>query len=99
MVGHAIWKQVDSWSIESLETMERIGDWSSGADDVRVENTKTVTLDVQTNDNIDGEKMWTSRGISDSTACMIQCMRSWWKIVEVVQVVLQKNIFEWTLIT
>ena len=47
--------------------MERIGNWSNGADDARVENTKTVMLDVETNDNIDDEKMWTSRDISDST--------------------------------
>ena len=36
--------------------MERIGDWSSGADDARVENTKTVMLGVETNDNFDDEK-------------------------------------------
>ena len=44
--------------------MERIGDWSSGADNARVENTKTVMQDVETNDNIDDEKMWTSGDIS-----------------------------------
>ena len=47
--------------------MERIGDWSSGADVAQVESTKTVMLHVQTNDNIDDEQMWTSRDISDST--------------------------------
>ena len=67
-----VWKQVDSWSIASLKTngrgMGRIGDWSSGADDARVEHTKTVMLDVETNDNnINDEKMWTSRDIRDST--------------------------------
>ena len=30
-------------------------------------NTKTVKLDVETNDNIANDKMWTSRDISDST--------------------------------
>ena len=66
-----IWKQVDGWSIASLETsgrgMERIGDWSNGADDARVENTKIDMLGVETNDDIDDRKMWTSRDISDST--------------------------------
>ena len=57
----------DCWSIASLGGMERIGNWSSRAGDARVENRKFVMLDIETNDNIDDEKMWTSRDISDST--------------------------------
>ena len=58
--------------------MKRIGNWSSGADDARVENTNTVMLGVETNDNTDDEKRHHN---------VIQCMRSWWKIVEVVQII------------
>ena len=98
-----IWKQVDDWSIATLENSERIDDWSieagycimeqkammdvfhgrcailepmmrecgawvreakhqqhSNFDRRTCGNTKTVKLDVETNDNIVNKKMWTS---------------------------------------
>ena len=88
-----IWKQFDGWSIASLQIngrgMERIRDWFNGADDARVENTKTVMLDVETNDNIDKEKMWKNRDISDIT--------TWSSAREAGGKLWKKHIFEWML--
>ena len=59
-------------------------------------NTKTVKLGAETTNNIDDEKMWTSRGIS--TACMIQCLRSWWKKLWKLSRSFPRSIFEYSAI-